>query len=595
MKKDTNIIEKKILTFLNKFKLRTKLMFLFIACVILPIVIIDSILLGLIFKAEYDNTEHEMETVAESVRIEISDVITQAETLTNRFYINSDMNNYLETDYDSPTEYFEAYHEKSNGIMKLANINDMEFSFYSDNPTIVPGGSFSTIETAEKSEWYKRITEENREGIVLFYYESDKFIYQNPKRILAYARRLNYFAPSKYTKFVKCNIDYNAIVRNLTNKNYSYPVYILSGDEILFSNVGYSTITAPYERFVFNDRIDNKLDFSVDGMEVSIIVQRPENYVAQAIKASLPYIFPILLFSTLMPLILMNLINRSWADRLLILSEYFSNTDIDNLHKIEKVDGSDEIADLMNNYNRMVDRSNDLIQNAYKSRIEKQEVNILRQRAELLALQSQINPHFLFNSLESIRMHSVIKNEQETADVLERLSTLVRKNVDWVEDDALVKDEMSFIDDYLALQKYRFGDRLKYIIEVDKECEDYYLPRLSLVTFVENACVHGMEGKAGVCNVNIKVYEEEGYLCLETEDTGMGMDEDAVEALKDSMENSSIEKIMNSKHVGILNACARLKMVSNNRATFVIESEKGLGTYILIKIPTDELKKRSAE
>lgn len=583
--------EKYILNFIDRFKLRTKLLFLFVFCVILPIVIIDSIILGLIFKAEYDSTEHEMQTVAESVRIEITDTISQAETLTNRFYINSDINDYLETEYESPIEYYDAYHEKSNGILKLANTNNLEFTFYSNNPTIVTGGSFSSVSSAEKSEWYRRIVDEDREGVVLFYFEDDKFIYQNPKRILAYARRLNYFAPSKYDKFVKCNIDYSSVVRNLTNKNYSYPVYICQDDKILYSNVGYSTLTVPYINKKIADGFGYRLDFSVDTMELTIIVHRPENYTAQSIKKSLPYVFPIILFSIFIPLLLMSLINKSLVNRIFILSDYFSNSDIDNLKKIEGVEGSDEIAVLMNSYNRMVDRSNDLIQTAYKSRIEKQEGDILKQKAELLALQSQINPHFLFNSLESIRMHSVIKNEQETAEILERLSALVRKNVDWAEDDATILDEMRFVDDYLALQKYRFGDRLKYEIDVEKDCENYYIPRLSLVTFVENACVHGMEGKAGICNVNIKVYEEDGYLCLETEDTGMGMDEKDAAILNENMQKSSIDMIMNSKHIGILNACVRLKMISDNEATFELESEKGLGTYILIKIPVDKLKK----
>jgi len=580
-----------ILNFLNKFKLKTKLMFLFVVCVILPLVIVDSVLLGLVFKAEYDNTEHEMQTVAESVRIEISDTISQAEMMTNRFYINSDMNNYLETDYETTIDYYEAYHKKSNGIMKLANSNDLEFCFYSDNPTIIPGGSFASISSVENSEWYKRMVEEDREGMVLFYYEADKFIYQNPKRLLSYVRKYNYFQPSKYTKYIKCNIDYNAIVRNLTNNNYLYPVYICQGDTILYSNVGYSTITAPFEKLTGNEKIAYRKDFSVDSLELTILVLRPRNYLLGAIKHAAPMALPILLFSLLIPFFLMSLINKSLVDRLYILSDYFSNTDIDHMKKIENVEGSDEISTLMNDYNRMVDRSNDLIQNAYKSRIEKQEGDILKQKAELLALQSQINPHFLFNSLESIRMHSVIKNEQETADVLERLATLVRKNVDWTDDDALVLDEVKFIEDYLAIQKYRFGDRLKYDVNVEEECKNYYIPRLSLVTFVENACVHGMEGKAGVCNVDIEIYEEDGMLCLETEDTGMGMNEEDVRLIKENMNNSSIDMIMNSRHVGILNACVRLKMISDNKATFEIESEKGLGTYILIKIPTDKLKK----
>ena len=83
-----------------------------------------------------------------------------------------------------------------------------------------------------------------------------------------------------------------------------------------------------------------------------------------------------------------------------------------------------------------------------------------KKNAELLALHVQINPHFLFNALESIRMHSILKEEFETADMVERLAIMERQNVDWGNDDIPISREMDFVEAYLGLQKYRFGDRL---------------------------------------------------------------------------------------------------------------------------------------
>ena len=91
-------------------------------------------------------------------------------------------------------------------------------------------------------------------------------------------------------------------------------------------------------------------------------------------------------------------------------------------------------------------------------------MDIARQNAELLALYSQINPHFLFNALESIRMRSILKDEHETADMVEKLAIMERQNVDWSTDTNTVKRELDFVEAYLSLQKYRFGDRLSYRI-----------------------------------------------------------------------------------------------------------------------------------
>ncbi len=141
----------------------------------------------------------------------------------------------------------------------------------------------------------------------------------------------------------------------------------------------------------------------------------------------------------------------------------------------------------------MVARTNELIQIVYKNKIKEQEMLVERQNAELLALHSQINPHFLFNALESIRMHSLLKNEYETADMVEKLALMQRQYVEWGNDSVEIRREMEFVRAYLGLQKYRFGERLSYSLEVEEDCLDIKIPKMTVVTFVENACVHGIE------------------------------------------------------------------------------------------------------
>ena len=105
-----------------------------------------------------------------------------------------------------------------------------------------------------------------------------------------------------------------------------------------------------------------------------------------------------------------------------------------------------------------------------QKKIKEQEILVGRKNAELLALQSQINPHFLFNALESIRMRSLLKEENETADMVEKLAIMQRQYVDWGNDSVEIEQELEFVKAYLSLQKYRFGDRLNYNLEIDPEC-----------------------------------------------------------------------------------------------------------------------------
>ena len=278
-------------------------------------------------------------------------------------------------------------------------------------------------------------------------------------------------------------------------------------------------------------------------------------------------------------------LDESVAQRIGLLDKTFERAKTERLTKISYISGNDEISSLMKNYNVMADRMNDLIQTAYIDKLKQQEMDIARQKAELLALHSQINPHFLFNALESIRMHSLIKNEKETAEMVEHLAIMQRVNVDWHSDIVSVEGEMKFIDSYLKLQKYRFGERLSYSFDVEPECYDTMIPKLSLVTFVENACVHGIESKTEPGWIFVRIYSTEDDIIFEIEDTGIGMDEEMKENLLFKMNNASLELIKTGTGIGMTNACLRIKMMTDKKARFDLETEVGVGTTVFIAVP----------
>ena len=224
----------------------------------------------------------------------------------------------------------------------------------------------------------------------------------------------------------------------------------------------------------------------------------------------------------------------------------------------------------------------------YKRKLEEQEADIARQRAEVLALQSQINPHFLFNALESIRMHSILRHENETAEMICKLSLMMRNSVEWSQDVITVREEIQFAEAYLQLQKYRFGRQLSYRIRVAPECENLYLPKLTIVTFVENACVHGIEGKTSPGWIFLEASRAGSEITLEIEDTGVGMSEQALQNMRKSMDNASIDSLKaKGSRIGVINACIRIKAFCHGRSRFEVESEEGVGTTVTIHIPLD--------
>ena len=293
----------------------------------------------------------------------------------------------------------------------------------------------------------------------------------------------------------------------------------------------------------------------------------------------------------MLPFFMVDSINKSFTKRLKEVSEAFDGIKDEKLVLIENPRGKDEIGSLMHNYNRMVYKINGLIEVVYKSIIKEQEMIVARQNAELLALHSQINPHFLFNALESIRMHSLLKQETETADMVENLAKLQRQYVEWEEDNAEIVKELELVSTYLEIQKYRFGDRLSYELDVDEECENYKIPKLSIVTFVENACIHGIESKMTPGWIFVRIYKKENFLYLEIEDTGNGIEEELAEELLAKMRNANMDMLKEKGRVGIINACIRLKMMTKDEVKFDLESERGIGTIVTVKIPIDTIEK----
>ena len=172
--------------------------------------------------------------------------------------------------------------------------------------------------------------------------------------------------------------------------------------------------------------------------------------------------------------------------------------------------------------------------------------------------------------------------------MVEKLAIIQRQNVEWNEDSVRISDEIRFVEAYLELQKYRFGNKLMYEISVDEECENVRLPKITLVTFVENACIHGMENKTSSCYIFVRVTREPGELVLEVEDTGTGIPDDEYQKLVEDIENVSMSTIEDRKSIGILNAALRLKMFTSGRVKFEIESERGVGTIITIRVPIED-------
>lgn len=580
---------------MNDFNVKKKLIIIYVFCVIIPLVLTDSIILYILYDVEKKEQLHESENLANAVKYNLEYTFEEVVKEMNDIYVDSEINSFLNEEYKNGYEFYAASVELSrktslnmSGGYDISNV-----VIYADNDTIINGGHFYRLSEAENTEWYRKYLESGKNLTFVSYYVGKSDMSALSMRRISLVRRLDYYKKDSCEKVLRVDLDYNRIVRELAQISYENNIYVCQGDRVLFSNGGHSGSQEDFHSLTGEEPVACKRSLDLYGQEIDVLVLKPQNSVFQQLEKHIPLIVFLVVANLLLPVIMVSMVNKSFTQRLWELEAAFDQIQGGTLQGIANVRGKDEIGILMQNYNRMVKRMNDLIQRVYKDRLERQEIDLARQNAELLALHSQINPHFLFNVLESIRMRSLIQGEEVTAGMIEKLAILERQNINWASDHVRLEEEMSFVGAYLELQQYRFGSRQRYEIDLPEDCADYYIPKLTLTTFVENACVHGMEKKASTCWIYVRVYLRGSLLYIEIEDTGSGMEEETVQKMNESMRNCSIDDIKENKHVGIINACLRLKMISEGNVKFFLESEPGVGTFMTIRVESEYLRAKT--
>ena len=575
--------------YLNKLTLRKKMVLLFVFCVLIPLVVTDGLVIYNVYRIAKITEMKELESDAEAVRYGIQEGLEYPASVIRNIYKNYRVEELLNKKYKSALDYYNEYAVfKKNSLYEsmLGNGNE-SISIYADNDTILNGGMFYKLSNIENEEWYKKLNDSN--GIVLMFVFTKDRTETFSKRAILLVRKLDKHQNNSCQKVMKMEINYRNFQDRVLNDSIESDVYICQGDKLLMTNTGGTHLR---ETYTFLDKTidyDYRRDMSLYGTTYTIYL-KSRNYNFFALnKGWVAVILALFLVNLFLPIYMIRNLDKSVARRIHRLDRIFKKADSEKLMKINKnkIDGNDEITSLMINYNKMADRMNSLIQTVYVDKLRQQESDIAKQNAELQALHSQINPHFLFNALESIRMHSLIKDERETAEMVEHLAMMQRANVNWHSDKVSVGEEILFIEAYLKLQKYRFGDRLSYDIDVDESCADIPLPKLSIVTFVENACVHGIESKTEPGWIFVRVYPDGDKVVIEVEDTGSGIDEEIRDILLFKMRNASIDLLKTGRGIGMTNACLRLKMLTGDRVTFDLESEIGVGTTVIITMPRE--------
>ena len=209
-------------------------------------------------------------------------------------------------------------------------------------------------------------------------------------------------------------------------------------------------------------------------------------------------------------------------------------------------------------------------------------INSLRQTAELRLLQEQINPHFLYNTLDSIVWLAEGGNKQQVVEMTADLSVFFRTVLSGGNDYITVKEEESHIRSYLKIQKIRYENILDYVIRIDPEIEEQVILKMTLQPIVENALYHGIKNKRGGGRITIRGYGEGERIVFEVEDNGIGMDAEDLEELKKKLRGEESRLDSRNGGFGLNNVAQRIRMYYGEQSEITITSRKEEGTCVRI-------------
>jgi two-component system sensor histidine kinase YesM len=264
------------------------------------------------------------------------------------------------------------------------------------------------------------------------------------------------------------------------------------------------------------------------------------------------------------------------------LYQYMRKVEKGDFNDRVKVESNDELGMLSASFNKMVARLAELVEEVYVSKLRATEMHLREKESELKMLQAQINPHFLYNTLETIRGMALEHDRLEIASVSAALARIMRYNVKQTDTDVTVGQEVEIVDVYLQIQKHRFEERLQYEINIPEWAMDQRIIKLALQPLIENSIIHGLEPAGGQTHISLTAeMMGDDRFCIVIRDDGVGMSADRLEAIRSSLDDAHGDP----SHIGLQNVHRRIRHLFGDRYGLNIDSREGAGTVVRLVLP----------
>lgn len=273
----------------------------------------------------------------------------------------------------------------------------------------------------------------------------------------------------------------------------------------------------------------------------------------------------------------------SFARRVGRFREQMQKASEGNFELEEKLGGNDEISQLYDYLSVMIWRIQRLLAQVYQEKIHAERLKTSQKDAEFKMLTSQINPHFLYNTLETIRMKARINKQYEIEELVKMLGKILRSSIQAGSKDMTIREEVELAEYYLKIQQYRFGERIQYQIYVEEGTERQKILPLLIQPLVENCIIHGLEGRADVGHIDICVKRSGQNVVITVTDDGAGICGEKIAEIRRELAGNRTK----GEHIGICNVNQRVRLRYGEEYGVTVESICGEYTRVEITLPGD--------
>ncbi|SFS52527.1 two-component system, sensor histidine kinase YesM [Paenibacillus sp. 453mf] len=602
----TNMFSKlRVRSIVNDIPLNYKFMLIFLIGILLPIFASYYLFMDRMSELIKEREEQNLKISLERARKDIHSMIDGGIAVSHALITDKLLTESMDRDYDGQLDFYSTFDDmlRHRVTSYIPTNNQIQrIGIYTDNPTIVPGGDYYFLDsTMHSSGWYQQWKAAGESLRVVAYRDQAVNNRAATSSYLSIIEKMDYYyAHSSYQKLVRIDFYLNRFYDVIAREKNSLELYLVNDQNQIIVSADdkfHGEVDSQYSLFDASKMADKDIHIVPIGSASYIkgwkLIGLPQGtHVKEAMLSMQLYFGMLAGIITLITSIFIYVMLRSYNHRVKRLSRHMKKVGNEKFELINIDGGQDEIGHLICNFNMMTVQIKSLINNVYKLEIQQRSQEAERIRAELYMLQSQMNPHFLFNTLNALLVVSAKNNYVEVKDIIKDLSKLLRRLLNWKDDVVTLEEEMSFTIMYLGIEKFRFRDKFEYHIDITDEAKLYKIPKMSIQQLAENACKHGIQAIEGLGIVTIRAGIVNEHLRVVVSDNGKGMDQERLQSVLDHMRRKEESEGYN---IGMRNVYRRLELYYDDKVRFDLVSRLGEGTEVSFEIPLHLLERQGEE